>query len=167
MGRGNVRVFGKYEGLYYVDCDFINVYSCANEAGEPQEVRGCEVKAEDFRSYTYDELLSDITYQDFMGTFTADFMKNYKSFTSCDKWITRDRHVILENNLFYIALVDNEWSIAVMLLQKEQSSLEGLQAKHYKGYLEGIKQCLFKQFDTLGIYAGPWTSGIIRRQESA
>lgn len=27
MGRGNVCVFGKCEGLYYVDYDFLDVYS--------------------------------------------------------------------------------------------------------------------------------------------
>lgn len=167
MGKGNVCVFGKYEGLYYVDYDFINMYTCIDKKENLQEIRECEMKLEDFGSYTYDEILSDINYQDFKENFVADFTEKYKSFTPCNEWISRDRRAILENNLFYIALADNEWSVAVMLLQKEQCSLEGLQARHFQNYLEGIKECLFNQFESLGIYGGAWTSGILHKTNSA
>ena len=60
--------------------------------------------------------------------------------------------------------------MAIKLIQKEQGyydngNIENLQAKHYKTYLEGIKECLFNQFEELGTYGGAWTSGRIRRQQ--
>ena len=86
----------------------------------------------------------------------------------CDQWISRYEHAILENALFYIVVEDNEWSVAIKLIQKEDwlLNLDGLQAKHYQSYLNGMKDCLFEQFDELGTYGGPWTSGRIRKVAS-
>lgn len=63
---------------------------------------------------------------------------------------------------------DNQWSMAIELIQKEQDcysrgNIENLQAGLYKKYLEGMKKCLFNQFEELGIYGGPWTSGKIKK----
>ena len=143
MGRGNTRVFGDYEGVYYIDWDNFS----------------SEYEDDDFWREEWENSL----YQ-----FISDFTKRFKSFWKCDKWIGRDDRAILENKLFYIAIADNEWSIAIKLIQKEQGyyydgNIENLQAKHYKTYLDGIRDCLFNQFEELGTYAGPWTSGRIRR----
>ena len=71
-------------------------------------------------------------------------------------------NILLSNDLFYIVLEDNEWSIAVELIQKDDVSY-GLQKKHHQTYLDGIRDCLFEQVETLGIYGGAWTSGEITR----
>jgi hypothetical protein len=143
MGRGNTRVFGDYEGVYYIDWD--------NFSSEYED---------DFWREEWENSLEQ---------FISDFTRRFKSFSRCDKWIGGDNRAILENGLFYIAIADNEWSIAIKLIQKEQEyydgNLENLQAKHYKTYLDGMKECLFNQFEELGIYTGPWTSGRIRRQQ--
>jgi len=144
MGRGNTRVFGDYEGVYYIDWD--------NFSSEYED---------DFWREEWENSL----YQ-----FISDFTQRFKSFSRCNEWISRDDRAILENKLFYVAIADNEWSIAIKLIQKEQEyyydgNIENLQAKHYKTYLDGIRDCLFNQFEELGTYAGPWTSGRIRRQE--
>ena len=39
--------------------------------------------------------------------------------TGADVWIDRTRRAILENTLFCVAVEDNEWSVAVELLQEE------------------------------------------------
>ena len=142
MGRGNTRVFGDYEGVYYIDWD-----NFSNE----------------------DDFWREEEWENSLEQFISDFTRRFKSFSRCDKWIGGDNRAILENGLFYIAIADNEWSIAIKLIQKEQEyydgNLENLQAKHYKTYLDGMKECLFNQFEELGIYTGPWTSGRIRRQQ--
>jgi hypothetical protein len=150
MGRGNVCVRGKYEGLFYVDYDFFK--------SKPLDEDGNEIEdGEDFFDQDYlDECISEF----------KSLMTKASSFTVCDRWHHRDIHVVLENNLFEIAIVDNEWSYAVMLLQKDDSyhySKNNLQKKHYQNYLNIIKNCLFMQFNKLGIYGGPWTSGTILR----
>ena len=144
MGRGNTCVFGDYEGLYYIDWDNFS----------------SEYEDDDFWRQEWESSLHQ---------FISDFTHRFKSFSRCDEWISGDDRAILENRLFYIAITDNEWSVAIKLIQKEQKyydsgNLENLQAKHYKTYLDGMKECLFNQFEELGIYTGPWTSGRIRRQ---
>mgnify|MGYP001154405668 FL=1 len=145
MGRGNTCVFGDYEGLFYIDWDNFGI------------VEDYDLQQEDWENS--------------LEQFISDFTQKFKSFSRCDEWIGGDNRAILENGLFYIAIADNEWSIAIKLIQKEQEyydgNLENLQAKHYKTYLDGIRDCLFNQFEELGTYAGPWTSGRIRRGEIA
>lgn len=95
--------------------------------------------------------------------------RRFPSFTVCDEWPERDAHAVLENGLFYVALEDNEWSVAVKLLQKEdwRCNLEGLQAGLYRRYLEGIKALLLGMFGVVGVYGGPWTHGTITAGEEA
>jgi hypothetical protein len=149
MGKGNARVFGDYEGMYYVDRD--------NFSAEYEDEHGNIIQDYDFQREEWESSLYK---------FISDFTRKYKSFSKCNKWIDRDEKAVLENGLFYITVADNEWSMAIKLIQKEQGydsgNLENLQAKHYKTYLNGIKECLFNQFEELGTYGGPWTSGRIR-----
>ena len=71
----------------------------------------------------------------------------------------------MENSLFEIKIVDNEWSYAIELIQKENDyddCLSGLQKKHYQSYLDGMKDILLGMFPEIGCYCGnPWTHGTI------
>lgn len=163
MGRGNVCVFGEYEGLYYADRDYLDCYIAKeeNEDGEFEQKMLGEMGADDFDHFDYDDAMSEIYYDEFISFFVESMQKKFKSFdTTGEKY-----GVILENNLFEIEIEDNEWSYAVKLIQKEHwcYSLEGLQAKHYINYLEGIKTALLEIFPSIGCYGGAWTSGRITR----
>lgn len=153
MGRSNTCVFGDYEGLFYIDWDnFSNEYE------------------DEYGNIIQDDELQREEWENSLHEFINDFTQKFKSFSECNEWINREDRAILENKLFYIAITNNEWSIAIKLIQKEQGyynngNIENLQAKHYKTYLDGMKECLFNQFEELGIYGGPWTSGRIRRQQ--
>jgi hypothetical protein len=153
MGRGNCCVHREYEGLFFVDWN--------NFSSEWEDENGNIITDDyDFQRDEWEESL----YQ-----FISDFKKKYPSFSECDKWINREEKAILENELFYIVTEDNEWSMAIKLIQKEQDyykngNIEALQKKHYNNYLEGIKKCLFNQFEEIGTYCGAWTSGRIKRQ---
>lgn len=146
MGYGNVRVTGDYEGLYYIDYDYFrnNKENCPDELCENFEL--------------------------FKQTFINDFQDKFKSFLVCNQPVSSTsfyscKNAIMENELFYIVIEDNEWSIAVELIQKEcdDFNIKNLQKGLYKKYLEGIKNCLFNQFDELGIYCRSWTSGRINK----
>ena len=144
MGRGNVCVHGPYEGLYYVDYDYfyyVDVDEDDNEIGERE-----------FDQQYMEDSIDNFKYK----------MLKTDAFTECDRWRHGEIHVILENELFEIAITDNDWSYAVMLLQKEDAP-EDLQKKHYKSYLRKIRDALFEQFSELGVYGGSWTSGTIYR----
>lgn len=151
MGRGNACVFNNYEGLFFVDWDnFSNQYENAN---------GELITDYDLQREEWENSLSE---------FKSDMKNKFKSFLDCKKWINNEEQAILENSLFYIVVQDNEWSMAIKLIQKEQDyyskgNITNLQAGLYSRYLNGIKECLFNQFEELGTYSGAWTSGRIKR----
>lgn len=164
MGRGNVCVFGDYEGLYYADRDYLDCYIAkeADEDGEFEQKMLEEMSMNDFDNFDYDEVLSEMYYDDFISEFIELMRNKFKSFSTTGKTYG----VIMENNLFEIEIEDNQWSYAVKLIQKEHwcYSLEGLQAKHYMNYLEGIKTALLDIFPSIGCYGGAWTSGRVTRE---
>ena len=169
MGRGNVCVFNNYEGLYYIDNDYIHAYRFVGCDADEEETRLLgDLSYEQICNgdWCFDEFETRWNYEDSIGFFKDSFMRRFKSFSECSKWIDRDRYAILENDLFYIATADNEWSTAIMLIEKDDpwnECRDGLKAKHYVNYLKGMRDCLFEQFETLGVYGGPWTSGRISR----
>lgn len=170
MGRGNVCVTGEREGLFYIDFADLNVWYREIEGG-------CEEKIQ--RDLTFEEMTGgewSCNYRrteeerlDALEGLMWKMHRKYPSFRECNRWLTNSRKAIMENKLFYIAIEDNEWSLAVMLIQKTNyySSVAAMQKRHYQFYLNSIRDFLFEQFETLGIYAGPWTSGRIRRGEIA
>lgn len=171
MGRGNACVHNPYEGLFYIDNDYLHSYRRVGcDAEDECTVLASELGYSEISSgnWVFDEFESRCNYDWAIDWFKSSFKKRFKSFSDCDQWISRYEHAILENTLFYIVVEDNEWSVAIKLIQKEDwlLNLDGLQAKHYQSYLNGMKDCLFEQFDELGTYGGPWTSGRIRKVAS-
>jgi len=180
MGRGNVSVSGRYEGLYYINNDHFHVY----QRDEPDSDEEFQTKL--MGDLSYEELTGGEWYFDEWGTedekddilecFIESFTRMFRSFERPAKetWITEpgfgggSKWVLLESKLFYIALEDNEWSLAVELLQKEDpydDHLSGLQGRHYLKYLDGIKRCLLELLPSIGTYGGPWTSGRITKED--
>ncbi len=166
MGKGNCCVNGEYEGLFYIDNDDLCVYLAKESIGtdEPMTELRRNIPYEDMDNWEYDEITTEWWYGEIINDFKRNFIKVFPSFAPCDTWIGHRfcKHAILENELFYIALEDNDWSTAVELIQKDDH--ENLQKRHYQNYLNGIKNTLFMQFDSLGVYGGPWTHGTIHKE---
>ena len=153
---------GKYEGLYYVDKDFLEVM-VHRETGV--EVLSHEVPYCSVNEYDFDEIRTMDNYEDFITNLKESVCRRFSSFEDTFEF----SGVILENQLFKIEIEDNENSYAVKLIQNEADdycpSIENLQLYHHKAYLKGLKEALFEQFSQLGVYAGPYTSGTIYRNE--
>jgi len=154
MGRGNVSVQGEHEGLFYID---LNNFSSQYKDEEGNMVDDYEIQNEELQTS--------------LGFFKECFIKKYPSFTLCDEWLDQETHAVLENDAFNITISDNEWSIAILLLQKEPDDYQpgkilGQQKRFSKIYLNGMKTCLFQQFKEIGVYGGPWTHGMIRRDDT-
>lgn len=174
MGRGNVCVTGKYEGLFYIDNDYFHVYRENIPWGENIDTRLlAEMSYEELtgNDWVYDEWGTMEEMDDIEECFTNSFSRMFPSFEKSkpNHWIDRDRRVILENKLFYICMVDNEWSMAVELIQKEEPWgepwMENLQKRLYEKYLDGMKRCLLERLPSVGIYSGAWTSKVLRRED--
>ena len=180
MGRGNVCVTGSCEGLYYIDNDDFHIYRRSNDLSDYPETR---LMGElDYAELTggewlYDEEGTMNEEDDVLECFIEDFCQMFPSFLRPSKgtWVTepgiggRYRRVLLENKLFSIMLEDNEWSLAVELIQKEEPWgdvwMENLQKRLYQKYLDGMKKALLNRLPGIGIYTGAWTSVRIKREE--
>lgn len=175
MGRGNVCVFGKYEGLYYIDNDHIHVYRRDNDSDDYPETKLMgELSYDELTGgdWYYDEVGSMCELDDIEECISADFTARFRSFQRPQKecWHDRETRVLLESELFIIGLEDNEWSMAIKLLQKEDpydNHLEGLQKRHHQRYLDALKEVLLDRLPSIGAYSGPWTSRTITREECA
>lgn len=144
---------------------------------------------EDFARAEYDETASEESYISMCNGIAERIDKRFRSFMraghtdvskkgSGNRWNYRDcgcfrraNGVILtENELFLVAVEDNEWSYAILLLQKEDNCddhLLGLQKRHYQKYLAAIKEVILDMYGEVGIYTGPWTSGVERKSTNA
>jgi hypothetical protein len=169
MGRGNVRTVGKYEGLYYIDNDDLLVFARIWGGSEPESKLGSNLATAEMDAFELDEELTRIHLEDTEQEIVSGLTARFPSFTSCDRWVSKTQRAILENQLFYIAFEDNEWSLAVELLQKEGEYWDatGLQCRHWQTYLRGIRDTLLELFEHIHIRTGAWTSGTIWRGELA
>lgn len=168
MGRGNVCTLGKYEGLYYIDNDHIHVYRDSEDIDDYPKTR---LKGDlDYAELTGGRWLYDTEgtmneEEDILERFMDDFTRMFPSFmrTEPDLWLGRSRRAILESGLFYIAVEDNEWSLAVELIQKEEpwgdAWMENLQKRLCDKYLEGVKKALLMRVPSIYAYGGAWTCG--------
>ncbi|WP_166542404.1 hypothetical protein [Acutalibacter sp. 1XD8-36] len=107
----------------------------------------------------------------------ADFCQMFPGFerAGTNEWLRNgpygdlSRRVILESKLFYVCVEDNEWSLAVELVQKEEPWglpwMENLQKQLYQKYLDGMKKALLNRLPGVGIRTGAWTSGRIKKEE--
>lgn len=166
MGKGNVRVNGEYETLFYVDYDDLEVYW--NPETDDYRMRR-EIPFEEIEQWQYDEEYSQENYANFCYLLTEGLRHRIKSFqlpTESEQREERDGRLLLSNKLFRIVLVDNEYSVAVELLQNENNSycIENFQRRHFETYKKALQDCLFEQFDTLRIFTGIWTHGTITKK---
>lgn len=178
MGRGNVCTTGPYEGVFYIGNGYLRVYRRDDPyAKEDETCLLCELSATDIMrdAWLLDEIGSSYEEEDVLECFCAELRKLCPSFqpaANSNVWLCNERRVILENELFYICVEDNEWSLAVELVQKDGYSdcqsawLAGLQKRHYRGYLESMKKALLTRLPSIGIRTGAWTHGIITREEA-
>lgn len=177
MGRGNVCTLGKYEGLYYIDNDDYFTYSRQTQDGEWEYSTQRELDYDELTGgeWKFDWWETDFALDCIVSNFLELFTKMFPSFDQTEKkdwiWIDREKKVIAESKLFYIAMEDNGWSTAIELIQKEEpwglGWMEGLQRTLYKVYLRAMQKCLLEILECIGCYKGPWTSGTIKRGEES
>ena len=104
MGRGNVCVHGKYEGLFYIDNEHLNVYRRADDYDEYPETR---LMGElDYAELTSGDWLYDgegtmCEEDDVLECFVDSFTRRFPSFERArgQKWVGDSCRVILESKL--------------------------------------------------------------------
>jgi len=189
MGRGNICVHGEFEGLFYLNNDLLDVYvpvvrdDCGSIIGrdyEAEPMTGRQLYDAGIKysydgtdtGWAYDDELSDDNWRNMIELMQKYFTSRFKSFTTTNKWrgttsysSNRDCRVVLENEFFDIAIADNEWSAAWMLLEKEdiEDNVTPLMKRHYQSYLNAIKEALLKHWGEATEYGGAWLRGITHK----
>lgn len=179
MGKGNVGCFGKYETQYYIDNGDYHMYIRYDEnLDEYIEARERDIDFNDASStaWSFSPALTDDQFNQILEGFKTRFKEALPSFDDCpentylpDNAGRMNRHAIMENQLFYIALEDNEWSTAVEIIQKTgpygDDSLVGLQAGHFDTVNRTLKECLLEEVPQIHTRNGAWMSGTIKRED--
>ncbi len=84
--------------------------------------------------------------------------ERFASFHKQDKWLRRDSHILLANNIFYVGVADNEHNVAVFLSSKDNRVADCLAARHFDAYEKGILDILLSFFGEVYAPTSSWTS---------
>lgn len=84
--------------------------------------------------------------------------ERFASFHKQDKWLRRDSHILLANNIFYVGIADNEHNVAVFLSSKDDRVADCLAARHFDAYAKGILDILLSFFGEVYVPTSSWTS---------
>ena len=173
MGRGNVGVFCDYGTQFYVANQDYQMYTRPDAWNLCSECAlGRDIDIDESDEWYYDETLTECEWNDIMASFKHKFMARFPSFSECRKntWLkdnsgSFNRQAVMENRLFYVALEDNEWSVAVELIPKVDDygggSLLGLQSRHFAILEEQMKNILLERLPKIHTRCGAWMSGTI------
>ncbi len=173
MSAGNFTTRGQYEGQWYIDKDPYAIYRCLSKAGtggnaEDETLSRSEMDTKDINEndgWEFDMDLSEEAWDTMLNEFAADFMKRFPSFTRLDRGVRShsvSANAIMQNDLFYVAVADNDWSFAIVLMEKPNAN-EGLMAQHYQRYLDGMKECLLTYVESVAYRTGAYTHGYVNR----
>ena len=191
MGRGNICTHGEFEGLYFLDRKFIDTYhkvkrcACGCESGrivgvdddhETQTAQELDAVGIEYSfmdpntDWAFDEYGTHLAWSDMVEFFIEEFKEKFPSFDRVSCWRGNDRRVVLRDHLFEIAVADNEWSAAWMLLEREDSGDEPEERAEmeqlYQTYLTAIRDILIEGWGEAVGYKGAWTSGPIYTKSS-
>ena len=175
MGKGNVSVRGPYEAVYCIPNSYLHVYREDEPYKEEPEVRllkDIPYSELDTCRWLFDEEGSANEEEDVLECIVDTLGRRFQSMTPVlgQKWISRTQRAIMENELFTIAVEDNETSLAVELLQKEvqyDDRLLGFQKRHFKRYKEALKAAMLERVPEITFPMSAWTSGTIRAEDLA
>jgi hypothetical protein len=191
LGQGNICTHYECEGLYYLDRDLLDVYRRVIRCGDCGHIKDFDWETDaktarelrqegiaysfsgDDGACKYDQLDSQYNWMEMENYMRDYFSRQFPSFRSVDKW--RDYSsgkVVLESTFFHVVVMDNGWSAAWCLLERADVDDDGsnrpLMRRHYRTYLEAIKNALISQWGEAIGYGGAWTHGrVYRRIEMA
>lgn len=149
MGRGNYCARGDYANQWYLDYE--NYYT---------PIYDMETDEETDETFFDEDLLNED-----VSMLIQEIEKRFPSFRHCDKWGNyyegRENHFLLENEMFYIGVADNGWSIAIFIQGKDEDisykGYEGLANKHFANYTKKLEKILLEMFGEVYTSHGGWT----------
>lgn len=150
-GTGSACLAGPYKELVHIDKDHLKVYRRDDPTGGFETRLLSQLTDEELigEGWAYDEWSSNEEETAILTSFTVHLMGEFHNFERPPKvtWIGphSSRYVLLEDDLFYVAVDEDERSLAVGLFPKERPSapdLSEIQEEHYQRCVESMKKIL-------------------------
>jgi hypothetical protein len=122
MGRsvsrpsGSIVCYDDVSKLGYVkicpECDCTSYDNVCDNCGH-------DISSVDF---AYDEGQADCDFEWYIENLTESLIKKYPTLSSCDKWLDREDHAILENDKSYVGISEYCGLLSIWMVAKDDES---------------------------------------------
>lgn len=154
------------ESVFYVD--FNNIHRYTSKINPEEHITGYTYKHlndAEKDGYNFDLTLSQEIYNTFRKDLVDMLCKHYKSMSASDRWLGRYRHIIAESDLIYVAIEDNDWSLAVEILRPRTHSKKR-QDQIMSGATRIIRDWLINRYNEVNIRTGNYSSEAIDKHDA-
>lgn len=151
--------------LYYVDYAHIDVYVNKNDKKDIK-IGKDEIALNNPDIYQFDETLTQAQFDKFKQEFINAMQQQHKSLKTTDKTV-KGVHHLLENDMFIVAMEDNNWSVGVELLNKPKYENENLREHVLPNFATNMRNILLDLIGEIHIRTGSWTTEIITKKQNA
>ena len=116
--------------------------------------------------YRFDDTLTQARFDSFKKQFVKKMQDKFKSLKPHDI-TTKGKHQLLMNDMFIIAFEDNDWSVAVELLENPKSKNPNLRPNLFPNFQKGMRDILLDLVGEIHIRTGSWSTQKMTKVDAA
>ncbi len=161
----NVSVNPDREALFYVDYSCMDVYVNVNDANDVKTNNDPAI-AQNPDTYQFDDTLTQARFDSFKKQFVKKMQDKFKSLKPHDLTL-KGKHQLLMNDMFIIAFEDNDWSVAVELLENPKSKNPNLRPNLFPNFKKGMRDILLDLVDEIHVRTGSWSTQRVTKADAA
>ena len=160
----NVSVNPNSEAVFYVDYSLMDVYVNKNN---PNDVKtnNDPVIEQQADIYQFDETLTQARFDSFKKQFITKMQDKFKSLKSYDETV-KGKHILLTNDSFLIAFEDNDWSVAIELLETPKPKDPDIRPNLFPTFKQGIRDVLLELVDTIHLRTGSYSTRTMTKADA-
>ena len=151
----NVSVNPDREALFYVDYSHMDVYVNVNDSNDVKTNNDPAI-AQNPDVYRFDDTLTQARFDSFKKQFVKKMQDKFKSLKPHDI-----------NDMFIIAFEDNDWSVAVELLENPKSKNPNLRPNLFPNFQKGMRDILLDLVGEIHIRTGSWSTQKMTKADAA
>lgn len=161
----NVSVNPDREAVFYVDYSKMDVYVNVNDANDVKTNNDPAI-AQNPNTYQFDETLTQARFDSFKKQFIKKMQDKFKSLKPQDL-TAKGKHQLLMNDMFIVAFEDNDWSVAVELLENPMSKNPNLRPNLFPNFKKGMRDVLLDIVDEIHVRTGSWSTQRMTKADAA
>lgn len=161
----NVSVNPDREAVFYVDYSKMDVYVNVNDSNDVKTNNDPAI-AQNPDTYRFDDTLTQARFDSFKKQFIKKMQDKFKSLKPQDVTAKGKRHLLM-NDMFIIAFEDNDWSVAVELLENPKSKNPNLRPNLFPNFKKGMRDILLDLVDEIHVRTGSWSTQKMTKADAA